>query len=88
MVWAMSGARGFLSERVNLLFCRQAIFDRLKLRFYLVHLIQGGALIEGMRRSPHQLSLLCAGGKVATMMVPNLPSVARLHRIYSFAVAL
>src|SRR6202023_2152665 len=47
----MSGARGFLSERVNLpLFCPGVL--RLKLRFYLVHLIQGGALIEicGTRR--------------------------------------
>jgi hypothetical protein len=26
MVWAMSGARGLLSERVNLPFCRQAFF--------------------------------------------------------------
>ena len=51
MVWAMSGARGFLSERVNLPLLLSGVL-RLKLRFYLVHLIQGGALIEicGTRR--------------------------------------
>jgi hypothetical protein len=35
MVWAMSGARGFLSERVNLPLLLSGIL-RLKLRFYLV----------------------------------------------------
>ena len=50
IVWAMLGARGFLSERVNLPFVVRR--SSVEVRFYLVHLIQGGALIEvcGTRR--------------------------------------
>jgi hypothetical protein len=60
MVWAMSGARGFLSERVNLPLLLSGVL-RLKLRFYLVHLIQGGALIEicGTRRERLGRALSC-----------------------------
>jgi hypothetical protein len=52
-------------------FGRVAFFDRLKLRFYLVHLIQGGALIDGMRRSPHQL---ISGRDRARTKVPHASS--------------